>query len=134
MKKIAIIISIALVFTALAQLKDDQQVSAATSLKFVRTGQASWYSRSDEGINERTANNEVFNDRDLTCAIWGVEFNRKIKVTNLENGKSVIVRVNDRGPHERFIRAGRIIDLTKSAFERLSPSPKGLIDVSIEFL
>mgnify|MGYP000846296432 CR=1 FL=1 len=47
----------------------------------LKRGQASWYSETDPGIRERTANNEVFNDRDLTCAMWDVPFNQRIKVT-----------------------------------------------------
>ena len=76
-------------------------------------GVASWYSESDAGILATTANMEPFDDEQLTCAIWDVPFNTLIRVTNLDNGKSIIVRVNDRGrttargarpdyrPHER---------------------------------
>lgn len=100
----------------------------------VRIGKASWYSERSPGINKRTANNEYFDDSELTCAIWGIAFNQKIKVTNLTNGKSVVVRVNDRGPHKRYVRRGRIIDLTKGAFAQIGALKKGLIDVEIEFL
>jgi len=95
---------------------------------------ASWYSKQSPGINYRTANNEVFDDKDLTCAIWGVPFNQEIKVTNLSNGKSIIVRVNDRGPHRRFVKQGRGIDLTKKAFAEIGSLKSGLIKVSLEFL
>lgn len=105
-----------------------------TKPRKVRLGKASWYSERSPGINKRTANNEYFDDSDLTCAIWGVEFNQKIKVTNLNNGKSIVVRVNDRGPHKRYVRRGRIIDLTKGAFAQISTLRKGLINVEIEFL
>ncbi|MCR4336617.1 MAG: septal ring lytic transglycosylase RlpA family protein [Candidatus Omnitrophica bacterium] len=97
-------------------------------------GMASWYSEEDPGVRERTANNEVFNDQALTCAMWDVPFNQKIKVTNLDNGKSVVVRVNDRGPHKRLVRDGRIIDLSKAAFDRIAVLNKGLIHVQLEFL
>ncbi|MCK5581763.1 MAG: septal ring lytic transglycosylase RlpA family protein [Candidatus Omnitrophica bacterium] len=100
----------------------------------IRVGQASWYSEQSPGINKRTANNEIFNDRDMTCALWDVPFNKKIKITNLDNGKSIVVRVNDRGPHKRYVKKGRIIDLTKNAFRKISALEKGLIDVQIEFL
>lgn len=102
--------------------------------KGVIAGKASWYSRYDAGINRYTANMEVFNDEKMTCAMWDVPFNQKLRVTNLENGKSVIVRVNDRGPHKRFVRKGRVIDLTKSAFRQISSNKKGLVRVQIEFL
>jgi len=102
--------------------------------KYAMIGKASWYSRQSPGINKHTANNEVFNDKDMTCAIWGPAFNSHVKVTNIQNGRSVILRVNDRGPHGRFFREGRIIDLTKAAFQKLSDSKKGLIQVKVEFL
>lgn len=97
-------------------------------------GKASWYYRFSPGINKRTANNEIFDDTDMTCAIWGVGFDRQIRVTNLENGKSVVVRVNDRGPHQRLVAEGRIIDLTRSAFRKIAPTRQGLVDVKIELL
>ncbi len=113
---------------------DIQKLDAAPSNRFIRYGIASWYSKESPGINPRTANNEIFNDEALTCAIWGVQFGRLIRVTNLKNHKSIVVRVNDRGPHEMFIRRGRIIDLTKEAFSRINPSGHGIIPVQIEFL
>ncbi len=102
--------------------------------KGIMAGHASWYSRTDAGINRHTANNEIFDDHDLTCAMWNVPFNQKLRVTNTENGKSIIVRVNDRGPHKRFVQKGRVIDLTKSAFRRIAGTQKGLIHVQVEFL
>lgn len=95
-------------------------------------GKASWYSRRSPGIKRTTANNERFDDKAMTCAVWGVPFNRKLKVTNKRNGKSVIVRVNDRGPHRRLVAKGRVIDLTKAAFRKISKRKKGLIDVRVE--
>jgi len=92
-------------------------------------GKASWYSQNDPGILLTTANMETFDDSELTCAIWDLPFNAILKVTNLENNKSVIVRVNDRGPAKRLNRA---IDLTKTAFAQIADLDKGLIEVSIE--
>ena len=94
-------------------------------------GKASWYSSSDRGVRRTTANMEIFNDKELTCAAWGLPFNSLLEVTNLDNGKSVIVRVNDRGPARRLVRRGRVIDLTKSAFSRISHHKKGLINVRV---
>lgn len=104
------------------------------SLKALQSGRASWYSRYSPGINKRTANNEIFNDQALTAAMWDVPFNQLVKVTNLDNGKSVVVRVNDRGPHKRFVRRGRVIDLSRQAFLQIAPPRKGLINVQIELL
>lgn len=108
--------------------------SAPIVFKFPLHGQASWYSRSDPGVQKTTANHERFNDQGMTAAIWGVEFGTYLKVTNKANGKSVAVRVNDRGPHRRFVRQGRVIDLTKSAFQMISSAKTGLIDVLVEKL
>ncbi len=102
--------------------------------KVVRVGQASWYSERSAGIRRRTANNEIFDDADMTCAMWGVPFNHRVKVTNLSNGKSIVVRVNDRGPHRRYVQSGRIIDLTKSAFRKIGGLKEGIIKVEVEFL
>ena len=111
---------------------DEASVINPDSMTWV--GHASWYSRQSPGIHKHTANNEIFDDQDMTCAIWGVPFNQKIKVTNIDTSRSIIVRVNDRGPHRRYVNQGRIIDLTKAAFHELSPLKKGLIRVSLEFL
>jgi len=108
--------------------------SALVTFKFPLHGQASWYSRSDPGVQKTTANNELFDDQGMTAAIWGVRFGAYLRVTNKANGKSVVVRVNDRGPHRRFVRQGRVIDLTKAAFQRISSAKVGLIDVVVEKL
>jgi len=97
----------------------------------VRVGRASWYSRHSPGINDRTANNELFDDTKIACAIWGLPFNSRVLVANILNGKWVVARVNDRGPHQRLVLQGRVIDLTKAAFERLAPSKKGLAFVVV---
>ncbi len=110
------------------------KLTASPSVRLIKAGKASWYSKNSPKVNKRTANNEIFNDQDLTCAIWGVEFNRKIKVTNRSTGKSIVVRVNDRGPHARYVRKGRIIDLTLEAFKKLGTPKDGLLDVEIELL
>jgi rare lipoprotein A len=133
MKKLAPIILI-IAIVCLLPRRGEENVSAAIRNNYFRDGQASWYSENDRGVKRTTANNEIFDDSAMTCAMWGVEFNRKIRVTNKENGKSIILRVNDRGPHERFVRQGRILDMTIGAFAQLSTTHRGIIDVTIEFL
>lgn len=136
--RIRIIIGIALLCSLVWYTRLDAKLtfdSTKPTLDFKRIqGKASWYSEQSPGINLRTANNEIFDDREMTCAIWGVPFNKLIRVTNLATGKSIIVRVNDRGPHYRFVRQGRVVDLTKTAFARLSSLHHGLINVQLEFL
>lgn len=98
------------------------------------TGVASWYSENDPGVLKTTANMEIFDDSQLTCAMWEIPFGTKIKVTNLKNNKSVIVRVNDRGPAKRLVKEGRVIDLTKEAFAQLSALKDGLIPIELIIL
>jgi rare lipoprotein A len=67
------------------------------------------------------------------AAAWGIPFGSKVKVTNLENNKSVTVIILDRGPNKRF-RPRRIIDLSKSAFSKIASPRQGTIKVKVEVL
>ncbi|MCA9394416.1 MAG: septal ring lytic transglycosylase RlpA family lipoprotein [Candidatus Omnitrophica bacterium] len=138
-----IILSLVAALAVLPQTRSDArstvnpefyQVSMAHDARYILTGKASWYSKNSPGIRKHTANNEVFDDRAMTCAMWGAPFNQRLRVTNLDNGKSVEVRVNDRGPHPRFLQQGRIIDLTEAAFSQIAPTRQGLIPIRIEYL
>jgi len=137
-KKIPIILALlAISGTLLPNLTASSNVTIVQDqdlLLPVQRGHASWYSEQDPGINIRTANNEIFDDSGFTAAMWEVPFNQSVRVTNLENGKSVVVRINDRGPHKRFVRHGRIIDLSKKAFSDLAPLDTGLIPIELELL
>ncbi|MBN1869663.1 MAG: septal ring lytic transglycosylase RlpA family lipoprotein [Candidatus Omnitrophica bacterium] len=139
MRKKAFVLPVLLTFAILLHQGNiyaeySQIVYLRSSDPVIQTGQASWYSRQDPGINLYTANHEVFDDSGLTAAMWDVPFNQLVRVTNLENGKFVIVRVNDRGPHRRLVETGRIIDLTKYAFSRIASLEEGLIRIQIELL
>ena len=81
-----------------------------------------------------TASGERFNHDDLTAAMWGVKFGTRVKVTNIDNGKSVIVRINDRGPSKKLVKKGRIIDLSKGAFKSIANLKRGIINVKVEVL
>jgi rare lipoprotein A len=98
----------------------------------VKIGLASWYGSGnpDEGLNFFTANGNIFNPYSLTCATRHYPFGTKLKVINLDNGKSVIVVVDDRGPADWL--SDRKIDLTKEAFSKIANPRKGLIPVIIE--
>ena len=87
-------------------------------------GLASWYD--DHG--QRTANGEIFNQNALTAAHPSVALNSVVEVTNLRNGRKVVVRINDRLPP---IHDGRVIDLSKAAFQKLDSLNTGLIDVEL---
>ena len=93
---------------------------------FTETGIASYYAMKYQF--RQTASGERFNQLSKTAAHKQVPFGSNVKVTNLENGESVFVRVNDRGP---FIE-GRIIDLSRSAFASIADVDQGLVDVRIE--
>ena len=109
-------------------------VADVGSSSLIYKGIASWYSQEDPGVLERTANMEYFDDTLLTCAMWDLPFNAILKVTNLENGRSVFVRVKDRGPAKRLVKEGRIIDLTKRAFSKISDLENGLINIKVEII
>ena len=91
------------------------------------TGMASFYAESYNG--KKTANGEIYNSSELTAAHKKLPFGTKVKVTNLSNGKTVKVRVNDRGP---FV-TGRIIDLTRKAAKKLDMINDGVVKVNIRY-
>lgn len=95
---------------------------------FTESGQASFYG--DKHQNKKTASGERYNHKLKTAAHKEIPFGSVVKVTNLKNGKTVVVKVNDRGP---FVR-GRIIDLSKSAFSSIGNTSAGLLDVKIEVI
>lgn len=91
------------------------------------TGLASFYAESYNG--KKTANGEIFNSSAFTAAHKKLPFNTKVKVTNLTNGKTVKVRINDRGP---FV-TGRIIDLTRAAAKKIDMVGAGVVKVKIRY-
>lgn len=102
---------------------------------FAETGLASWYtvaSTKAEGNSGICANGERMNDKALTCALRQRSFGKFYRVTNRENGKSVIVRHNDFGPGRKPAARGVIIDLSRSAFEQIADTWKGLVRVEVE--
>ena len=99
-----------------------------TSSGPAQTGVASYYA--DKYHGRRTASGERFDQRKMTAAHRTLPFGTKVRVTDPANGRSVVVRVNDRGP---FVK-GRVIDLSRAAAERLGIVRAGLADVRIEVL
>ncbi|MBV4451223.1 MULTISPECIES: septal ring lytic transglycosylase RlpA family protein [Pseudomonas] len=90
------------------------------------TGTASYYGARHHG--KRTASGEPFNQNGLTAAHRRLPFGTQVKVTNLNNDKSVVVRINDRGPHTR----GRLIDLSRKAAEQLGMIGSGTARVRVQ--
>ncbi len=93
---------------------------------FEQIGMASWYGGKFHG--RQTANGEIFNTNDLTAAHNELPFNTIVTVTNIINGKSVQVRINDRGP---FV-GDRIIDLSYAAAKSLDMIRSGTANVLVE--
>jgi rare lipoprotein A len=99
---------------------------AAEQPTFSQVGVASWYGATHQG--HQTANGEKFDRRGMTAAHRTLPFDTVVRVTNLGSGKSVKVRINDRGPYG----AGRIIDLSESAAKQLDIGEDGTAKVRIE--
>lgn len=91
-------------------------------------GIASWYGKFFQG--RRTASGERYNENAMTCAQRTLPLGSLVRVTNLRNDRSVVVRVNDRGP----VPQDRVIDLSHAAAHALGFSRKGLAPVKIELI
>ncbi len=114
-------------------------MSVEEAEKYEEVGVASWYGYETLGKNRghMTANGEVFDPNGLTAAHKRLPLPAYAKVTNLENGASVIVRVNDRGPFPSSNNpdsGARIIDLSRGAAQRLGFYGKGTARVKVEAL
>lgn len=94
----------------------------------IQTGQASWYGADFHG--KSTSNYEIYNMNDLTAAHKTLPFGSYVIVTNLDNNKSVTVRINDRGPYIE----GREIDLSFAAAQVLEMVEPGVVPVKIEVI
>lgn len=101
-------------------------VASNSVSKFKQTGLASWYGRQFHG--RKTASGETFDMNGLTAAHRSLPLNCYVKVTNKTNGKSVVVKVNDRGP----FHGNRVLDLSYGAAKQLGITNKGVGNVSIE--
>lgn len=118
-------------------LADDREITGNK-----KTGTASWYSTEAcrvweaRGVyNCPTASGKSLYDLEaqgvLYAAAWDLPFNTRVRVTNLANGKSVTVQILDRGPAKRL---NRVIDLSRSGFEKIADPKQGLIRVVMEVL
>lgn len=91
-------------------------------------GKASYYY--GRWIGRKTANGEIYRVHDMTAAHKTLPFHTMVRVTNLRNGKQVIVRINNRGPYVK----GRILDLSLEAAKRLEMTKDGVVPVRMEVL
>lgn len=118
-------IKLCLSFLLLFSLVSCSQVETQEET-LVETGKASYYAQSLRG--ESTANGERFNPKKFTAAHRTLPFGTKVLVTNLANGKAIVVRINDRGP---FVK-NRIIDLSPAAAKKLDFFKKGVANVELK--
>jgi rare lipoprotein A len=103
-------------------------VPARPSATGVQTGKASWYGDAHQG--KKTASGETYDMHTLTAAHRTLAFGTRVRVTNVDNGRSVVVRVNDRGPFAH----GRLIDVSRAAALELGVLSAGLFTVRVEIL
>ncbi|CAN5478089.1 hypothetical protein BH10BAC3_BH10BAC3_32160 [soil metagenome] len=92
----------------------------------IKTGMASWYH--DKFHGRKTANGDIFSQKKLTCASNQYALGTWLKITNLINGKSVLVRVNDR----MNVRMKRVVDLSKAAAQVIGIEKAGVGRVNVE--
>jgi rare lipoprotein A len=100
--------------------------TSTTTEHNVQRGLASWY-----GESQMTASGERFDKRAMTAAHRSLPFGTRVRVTNQHNGRSVIVRINDRGPYGGH---GRIIDLSEAAARELHMIDAGVVPVTLEVM
>ncbi|WP_319805747.1 septal ring lytic transglycosylase RlpA family protein [Dactylosporangium fulvum] len=106
-------------------MSPSKKPSTSSAVTNTGTCQASYYAS-----GSKTANGENFDPDGLTAAHKTLPFNTKVRVTNLANGKSVVVRINDRGP---FV-SGRCLDLARGAFVTIASVSSGVINARYEVL
>lgn len=91
-------------------------------------GHASFYS--DKFIGKKTASGEIFSQDKLTCAHNTYPLGSKVRVTNLKNGKTIVLKVNDRLHH----RNPRLVDLTRAGATKLGFNKSGIVKVKVELI
>jgi rare lipoprotein A len=104
----------------------------AGAYRLTQTGLASYYGPGFQG--DTAASGERFDQRKLVAAHRRLPFGTTVRVTNLENGRSVVVRIIDRGPYGRNHRKGCIIDLSKAAARRIRSVQDGIVRVRVRVL
>lgn len=92
------------------------------------SGIVSWYA--DKFHGKKTSSGELYDKTDFTAAHKTLPFGTKVKVTNTRNGKSIIVKVNDRGPHTK----SRLMDLSRAAFSSIGSTSSGTLNVEMEII
>ena len=111
----------------LAARTESPAPSSGLTARYIEAGLASYYRNGDDG-GTRTASGEPFDGRALTAAHPTLPFGTRVRVTNMASGRSVTVRINDRGP---FV-SGRVIDVSQAAAEELGMVGRGVTKVKLD--
>lgn len=117
---------------ALAVLAADGPSTASDASPTIQFGLASWYGPGFHG--EETASGEIFDQREMVAAHRTLPLGSVIRITNLDNGRRVILRVIDRGPYGRNFRNGTIVDVSRGAARRLRFVRQGLVHIKLEVM
>jgi rare lipoprotein A len=106
------------------------RAAASADSPALQFGLASWYGPGFHG--EETASGEIFDQREMVAAHRTLPLGCVIRVTNLENGRRLTLRVIDRGPYGRNVLKGTVVDVSRGAARRLGFIKQGLVRVQIE--
>jgi rare lipoprotein A len=106
----------------------DHSAAPSTAVPRTEVGLASWYGEFHHGLP--TASGEIFDMGAMTAAHRSLPLGTRLQVTNLENGRSARVRVNDRGPYV----ADRVLDLSRGAARALGMVARGVVPVRLELI
>ncbi len=135
MRRGAALLLMALVATGCATIRRDTEAPVASRpdrsaprKPTVQTGRASWYGAPHHG--KKTASGEVYDKNRLTAAHRTLPLGTRVRVTNTDTGRSVVVRINDRGP----FADGRTLDLSEAAAREIGPLGAGVFIVRLEIL
>ena len=116
------------IFCTLVECSSAPETKDSNWVGYTESGKASYYAMKFQ--TKKTASGELYDRAKNTAAHKKLPFGTKVRVTNIKNNRSVIVKINDRGP---FVK-GRIVDLSSSAFSRIANLDTGIIEVKIEVI
>ena len=129
MKILLLLLTLAIVACGSSSKPTSKPTPKVKATPGVQLGYATWYGGKHHG--GPTASGERFDKRALTAAHRSLRMNTRVRVTNRKNGKSVVLRINDRGPYGN---ASRIIDVSEKAAEILDMVEAGVVPVKVEVL